>query len=101
MNTTKVTLPLYEYERLKNYGELVQNREQFCVIEDPIKGQSYVVGRDQFADDYKAMIENLKQQLTQERNEGCSIYMELHRLQIRQQLFEQSIWYKLYKFCNR
>lgn len=101
MNTTTVTLPLHEYERLKNYGELVQNREQFCVIEDTIEGRSYVVGRDQFADDCKAIIHNMEERLSEDQREFLNQDMELHRLGLKQQLFEQSIWYKLYKFFNR
>lgn len=101
MNNTTVTLPFYEYERLKNYGELVSNKDQFCVIEDPIEGRSYVVGRDRFSDDCKAVIQNLEQQLTQERNDAYERDMDIYRLELKQQPFKNSIWYKLYKFFNR
>ena len=94
-------MPLYEYELLVNYRNLAQNKEQFCVIEDPIEGRSYVVGRDQFADDCKSVIQNLEQRINEDQREFLNQDMELSRLELKQQLFENSIWYKLYKFFNR
>lgn len=101
MTETTVSMPLYEYELLVNYRNLAQNKEQFCVVEHPLEYKVYTITRDKFIEEIRESMTVLNDQIMQEQSLACELEIELHKLTLQRDRFENSIWYKLYKFFNR